>query len=231
MSTYLELCQKVAQESGVVAGVQPLTVVGQTDTLKKIVDWTKDAWVFIQTYHDNWPWMRSTFSTQTIANTSSYTAAYMALTDHDRFMGDKPGYRPVSIFLTATGVSDTTPVKEITYEQWQTTYGRGTQTAAKPIHYCISPAGVLLLGPTPDAVYTLNGEYYRSPQVFSANTDTPTGLKAKFHNLIAYRALMRLALFDESAPAYQNSKMLFDELFNTLEREADRITMKGGFLA
>lgn len=44
---YLTLCQKVARESGVVAGVQPATVTSQTGRLLKIVSWVNDAWTWV----------------------------------------------------------------------------------------------------------------------------------------------------------------------------------------
>ncbi len=59
MTTYLGLCQDVSRESGVVDGVVPTTVVGQTDELAEVVAWTAQAWTDIQNMRSAWLWMRT----------------------------------------------------------------------------------------------------------------------------------------------------------------------------
>jgi hypothetical protein len=80
--TYLQLCQRTATECGVasnsaIAAVMP-TVVGATGSLGRVVNWVGDAWREIQTFHEDWVWMRSSsilgrgFSFTTVAGQASY---------------------------------------------------------------------------------------------------------------------------------------------------------------
>ena len=57
--TFLELCQRVDEESGTVAGGQPTTVTGQSGRLKTIVQWTAEAYQRIQTMRSTWLWLET----------------------------------------------------------------------------------------------------------------------------------------------------------------------------
>ena len=185
MSTFLELAQDVARESGTVSGVSPGSVVSQTGRLLKIVEWTAQAYVMIQNLHADWRWMQKTYSGTTTAGSSQYTAASFSVTDMRDWLRDNlvTGYQPHTIYLTATGVSDEGALREISWQLWRSTYGRGSQTNNYPAFYAISPAGELSLGPIPDDNYTINGEYRQSAVVMSADADIP-GLSAAFHQII-----------------------------------------------
>lgn len=234
MATFLELCQKAARNSGVISGVAPATTVEQTGDLQQLVQWVVDAWVRIQTHRDDWRWMRCAFSAATIPGVSEYTRATWNLTDHDRWFTDQvqAGYFPITLYRTATGVSDEGVIREVAYETWRTCYDRGVQTANRPRVYAISPSGAFLLGPTPDAVYTVKGEYYRVPQVLTKNKDTPLGLAAQYHDAIVWRALMLLGSFDESQAALSVATLNYLELLQQMERHAlPEIRMDRGALA
>ena len=47
MATFLQLCQKLARESGSVSGgaMQPTSVLNQSGRLAKVVAWLSDGWV------------------------------------------------------------------------------------------------------------------------------------------------------------------------------------------
>ena len=134
-TTFLQLCQQVARDSGVISGVKPTTTVGQTAQLGQVVDWVKDAWVFVQT-EANWPWLRTEFSKVTVASTYSYLPTAWSLTDHESWITEP---YTVSMYLTATGVSDESSLRLITYETYRNRYLQGTQTATRPLEYAISP--------------------------------------------------------------------------------------------
>jgi len=59
--TFLELCQMTAQQSGTIQGTLPTTVVGQTNRLKQIVDFVREAYIDIQNAHRGWRWLNSEF--------------------------------------------------------------------------------------------------------------------------------------------------------------------------
>lgn len=234
MATFLELCQKTARESGTVSGVSPSTTVSQRDRLAKIVSWVAEAWLRIQNHRDDWLWMRGEFSKITIAGTNAYTGASWNLTDLARFVVDQDavGYLPVTLYKTATGVADEGPIVYIPYPAYRTRYGRGAQTNNRPVEYSIGPSGEFLLGPIPNDDYTVRGEYFRTPQRFAADADVPTGLPARFHEVIAWRALMLLAEHDEAITSITTAAGNYSEILRQLERDQlPVVTLGGGPLA
>lgn len=201
MATYLQLCQKVARDSGTISGTSPATVSGQTGRLGLIVAQVAEAWVQIQNLHAHWRWMRGEFSGTTTSGAGQYTNNSWALTDWAEWVHDEYDHRPHSIYLTATGVSDERVLIEIPWRRWREQFDRGTQTNSYPAYYAISPANEFCLGPTPDATYTVKGEYRKTVETLSANADEPN-CPARFHDIIAWRALMLLAQFDEASSDY-----------------------------
>ena len=215
MSTFLAISQKVTRESGTVAGVLPSAVTGQTGRLLKIVNWVIDAWNEIQNDESTWLWMRKEFSQETIADTFRYTPASWNLTDFSRWVIDPLS---VSMYLKATGVSDEGEVNFLRWDEWRTKYGRGTQDANRPIEYTITPLNEFALGPKADKVYTVSGEYYAGNQTLAADGDVPN-CPARFHDVIVWKALMKLAATDEGPEQLAHAESLYRPLRFALERD------------
>lgn len=229
-TTFLQLCQQVARDSGVISGVRPTTTVGQTDQMKQIVEWVKDAWVGVQT-EMRWPWMRSAFSGVTVAGTSTYSptavAPGWAITDWSAWVTDP---YCVSMYLTSTGVSDEGFLGKIDYVDWRRKYFLGSQTNNRPTEYSVTPTGLFALGAVPDAVYTVRGEYWRVPQVFSADADVPTGLPEEYKNLIVYRALQQFGEYDEAANAVNAAARNYADMLLRMQRDLLPEVRIGGYL-
>ncbi len=230
MSTFLELCQDVARESRTLSGTVPSTVTDQVGRLLKIVEWTAQAFVDVQNVHAGWRWMQKTYSGDTTASTAKYLPASFGLSDHRDWLRDGMayGYRPHTIYLTATGVSDETELNEISWHQYRTKYDRRAQTNNRPSEYAISPAGEFCLGAIPDDTYTLQGEYAQAAVRMTADANIP-GLPVAHHAIIVWRAIMILAESDgdqeqRSAAALRYTGMLADLSHDQLPR----ITL-GGF--
>lgn len=219
MATYLELCQKTARESGIVAGTQPLSVSGQTGLLLQIVGWVADAWTEIQNKRNAWSWMHAPWSGTLTAGTGVYTAGSFGLARHGRWIGDDPVTRryPTTLYLQAAGIADERPIFAIGYDDWLARYGRGVQVAARPVHYAVSPANELCFGPVPDAAYVARGRYTKSAQVLAANADTPE-CPTQFHDVIVHRARMKLAAHDEAPQQFQAAESEYNLLMGQLER-------------
>lgn len=58
---FLQLCQKLRQEAGI-AGNGPLTTVGQSGELGRLVDWIQQGYNDIQEKHEDWDFLRYDFS-------------------------------------------------------------------------------------------------------------------------------------------------------------------------
>jgi hypothetical protein len=229
MSTYLQLCQDVARESGVISGTNPTTVLSQNGRLLKIVEWTAQAWVNIQNLHADWRWMQKTFSGAATSGSGQYTAASWSITDLRDWLRDnrETGYQPHTIYLTATGVSGEGALREISWQQWRTTYGRGSQTNNYPSEYAISPAGEFSLGPIPDDDYTVQGEYRQAAVVMTVDGDTPA-LPAAFDQIIVWQAIMLLAEFDEAVEQRAAAILKYNALLEDLQRDQLPVVSLGG---
>lgn len=212
---YLELCQMVARESGTVSGTQPSSVASQTGRMAKIVHWVDIAWRQIQNRRNAWLWMRDEFEGNLSAGSARYTPASFSLTRHAEWINEED---TVTLYKQSEGVSDEGRLLFMPWKMYRRTYERGTQTADRPVHYTISPAGELCFGPKPDATYVVRGEYRKSPQTLSENEDIPE-MPARFHELVAWEGLLLLAEHDEAEIHIAVANRRKSELSSDLERD------------
>ena len=218
MATFLQICQKVAAESGTISGTQPTSVCGQVGRLSKVVGWVADAWTEIQNREASWRWMRVPFpaSALAIANSASYTPVAWNITDFAEWLVTDQG---LSIYATALGVADETPIKFISWDGYWRIYTRGVQTPSRPMYYSISPQNALVLAPIPDQAYQVRGEYRQVPQTLTNNTDVPA-CPPRFHDAIVWAAVARLCQHDEASPvALASAQYKFNEFLGGLERD------------
>jgi len=220
MSTFLQLCQDVCRESGTFTGTQPSSVTSQAGRLLKVVNWTANAWVKIQNLHAAWNWMRREFTTTdtvTIAETARYTPSAWSITDLAEWIKDKG---VMTIYLSSLGVSDEGELEYIPWADFRYLYTIGTQTSSRPVHWSVSPDdNEFCLGPTPDAVYVVNGEYRQTAQVLAVNGDTPN-LPARFHQIIVWKGVLLLGEHDEADRlALATSERNYSEDLDGLRRD------------
>jgi hypothetical protein len=204
MSTYLELCQKLALECDISGGdTVPTAVTGQTGELQRVVKWIADAWIEIQERHPNWRWKRTGFTLSTVADDSSYvstdatdddTAA--AIATFGRWLVDDDE-DPGKIFLASAGEGTETWLTYADWNDFKSIYRIGTQISAYPIHVSIDPKNNLVIGPPPNGVYTITGDFQRGIQSFSADGDIPD-MPVRFHNLIVYEAMKKYGFFESA---------------------------------
>lgn len=199
MSTYLELCQTLRRECSI-SGTGPTAVLSQVGQYLDVVNWVKQAWTSLQNRHTHWRWLRSTWSVNTVANDDTY--AYTDCTDTltsatiTRFSHwwprDEAGYPNVKCYLSATGVAAEGWLTPLPWSTFTAIYRRGTQTSNQPVHCTIDPQNNLVLGPKPNAVYVVSGEYQKSAQILAADGDIPE-MPLQFHDLVWCAAMRRYA--------------------------------------
>ena len=159
--------------------------------------------------------MRKGFSNVLSVDQFKYTAASFSLTDFSRWVTDPMS---VTMYLTATGVSDEGELNFISWERWRLKYGRGSQTANRPIEYTITPALEFAVGPKPDLVYTVLGEHYQGNQRLASDDDTPN-CPARFHDVITWKALKKLKFTDEDQDGIRYAEDMLQPLRFALERD------------
>ena len=232
--TYLSLCQDTRRECRVAGtSTTPSTVVGQTGRLGDIVAWVAQAYTEIQEAKD-WNWLRSTFTVNTVANDDTY--AYGDCTDSrlsavlTRFSkwwlrnGDESN---ITLYLTSAGVGGENYLTPIDWIDFRERYKRGTQTTGQQIHVAIDPQGNLVLGPKPDAIYTINGEYQMSPQTLTADADVPE-MPTRFHSLIMYRAMEKYGAANGAPEVFNRGGYEGGKKVRALERnQLPDVTLNG----
>lgn len=199
MSTFLELCVDVRRECRV-GQSGPSTVVNQVGQLERIVNWVADAYTEIQQRSTTWRWLRSEFSLNTVANTDTYasgsctdTIDNAAVTRFARWLPmDDSSYANMRIYLQSAGAGSERWMTFLDWASFRQIYRIGTQNPGAPVHVSIDPRNKLVLGPKPNGVYVVTGEYQKSPQTLSADNSTPE-MPEQFHNLIVYMAMRKYA--------------------------------------
>lgn len=196
------------------AGTGPSAVANQTGEYKRIVDWIAVADQEVQQEHDNWKFMFNTFTLNTVAADGSYTGADCIVPVTDLRVWRQ---RSLKCYLLATGVSDQNHLGYIDYEIWDVMYNTGQQTDSRPIHWTIGNAMEILLGPIPNDVYRVSGEYQRSVTVMTMDADSPI-YPAEFHMLPVYLGMMKYGRSTGASELYEDGQRLYAKMLNRMRR-------------
>jgi hypothetical protein len=201
MSTFLELCQDFREEAGI-TGSGPVSVIGQTGEMKRVVNWILKAYKDIQNKHRNWDFLRENFSFETIASTSTYLPTAVSLDELATWKQDT-----FRIYRTATGVADEQWLRCWRWDELRDAYliGPSRSQTGRPTEFAIKPDKSVVFWPAPDAVYTVTGEYFQRAQTMTANADEPL-LPEQFHDIIKWRAMMYYGAYEGAAEVYANGK-------------------------
>lgn len=236
MSTFLQLVQDLARESGTLAPSSITTVVSPTNPrLDKLVGWVRKAYTNLQNQHKEWAWLRA----ETLQTLTASTARYLGpgaspnfgLTRWGSWLEDGDDLLTVSIYDNSIGTEDEGPIRQIDYALWYAKYGRGDHDENRPIEWAISPAQELCLGPTPDAAYKIRFPYIKTPQSLAADADTPE-MPSRFHDLVVWEAMRLLQTHDGNFNAKQFYMPEMLEMRSHLEREQlPEIRIGGGPIA
>jgi hypothetical protein len=214
--TFLELCRKVALESGTIAGIPSFTTLaGATGRLAKLAGWVSDAYRDIQNERPDWLWLRKEFTKALIADQATYTPASFSL-EVARWLGDTKSRRTLSLYDSTIGVADEGALCQIPYDSWRDRYYRGEHDANRPTVWTIKPEDKsLCFGPTPDAAYVIRGEYIARPQILALDADEPD-MPEHFHGVIVGEALRLMARSDEAFQSLAPLAAQYDRLRHPL---------------
>jgi hypothetical protein len=103
------------------------------------------------------------------------------------------------------GFNDEMFLDEIPYDAWRNAYMLGAmrRVQTRPYVIAVGPDQSLCLGPPPNALYTITGDYWVAPTEMSADTDVPAGLPTRFQMLIVYRTMMKYAGYESAPEVYE----------------------------
>lgn len=216
---YLEICQAVRSRIGL-HGTGPSTVVSPTDVEKDIVDAVHDAWVDIQNYRDEWDWMRVTTTFNTVAQKTNYTTVDIA----------GPSNRVSHFIKDSLYAYKNSKYELLTYLDENLFEYRhiNDDDDTAPSEYTINRNDQSIEINSPDAVYPMQVDYYKTPQLLTDNTDTPE-MPVRWHLLIVYLAIQKLSSSIASASSGQEFAQAYAVMLGQLMRsqlKKKRVTMR-----
>lgn len=227
--TFLQLVNKLALESMISTSAATVTdTANQTGMAARFVEWVAAAHRDVQDRHDNWRWLRSTWSVNTVAATDTY--AYGACTDTrltgaiDRFSHwiylDDDGSHNTKKYLTSGGVAGESWLIYLPWSAFRLIYKRGPQqlNQGPPIHFTVDPQNKVVIGPIPDGIYTISGEYQMGAKDFASKNDTPEW-PARFHDLVVWFALEKYGRSSAAGEAIAKAEIMSSRLMRRLERD------------
>jgi hypothetical protein len=223
--SFLTLVNDLASEAGASGNASSVaTVVNQTGVAKRLVGWIRQAHNDIQNRHQNWRWMRSAFSVNTVIGTDTYapttctdTRLTGAITRFARWIPyADDGSINIKRFLTSTGVSVEGYMNILPWSYFRAIYRIGTQNNGPITNITVDPQDNLITGPKPDNVYTITGEYQMSSLNFANDADTAE-FPERFDDLITYEAMKKYGAFYAATEVFQRGDIEGGRLMRQLE--------------
>jgi len=183
MSSFLELCQRVRQECGIAGEGNPTTVVAQTGILGRIVSRTSRAWVDIQASRPYWKFLHSQLTFTTTEGVRTYAVGAGAAIDNANV--DKWDTDSAFQYLDSTDDEQQLYWKDY---QWFRRMHR-TFPDGRPTEITEQPGRILAFDFTPDDVYTTTIDYWKTPELLSADDDVPA-CPEHYQDCIVWKAVM-----------------------------------------
>jgi hypothetical protein len=233
--TFLELVQRFHIDAHI-AGSPPTAVVGLSTPLTRNVNYVAQAWMELQSEHEDWDFMQVTpgFSLPTVAGQQIYApSAIPTAADPLILVGSVSSWKKDTfrVYLTSAGFPSEVFMEYYEYDDWRDAYQLGTLRTAQvqPIAWTVLPN--LSIGlQTPLTGYTVIGDYYSAPLAFAAEGSVPS-LPAQYRMLIVYKALMTYGLDESASEVYSRGQRLYTPLHNKLVMSRLPIIRDSGALA
>lgn len=177
-------------------GAAPAAPASSTRDDLSLWNWISDAWVTMQTSGTLWRFLRKACTVTTAANQSEYAYSDFGLAaQFPRLWPAGTEYRPR---VYGANGSSWLMRREMTYDEFRAAFVPGHQPGP-PVCYALTPERKLVVGPTPDGVYTIAIDVVRPTQYLSDPGDEPTGLPVEHQLVLVWDALKRAAI-DDAAP-------------------------------
>lgn len=214
--TFLELANRLLSEADI-SGAGLVTTANQQGEYKQAVDYINTAYADIQLRHTNWDFLRGDLSFNTISGVNNYSETAISLTDLSEWSPET-----MRIYLTANGI---VTEQYLIYVEWDEfrdlfMFGNSRTQTGFPTHFTKKPSdNSLTFYPIPDNVYTVEGEYYKNPDVLVLDSDTPI-FQSRYHLIIVWRALMYFATQLNAQELYAIGNMEYRKMLFKLEQFA-----------
>lgn len=222
--TYLELVKRLRSECGV-AGDGPSTTVGQIREMQRLCNWIVQSWEEIQLETREFDFMRNNTTWDTVANQQTYIPTTdIGLTDFGSWKDDS-----FKAYLASAGVATEIALTQYkSYADFRAYYLTGSRrlVTGRPMYITITPDRSLMLGFTPNDVYTCSAEYFRSPQTLAADADIPI-MPQQYHMAIVYRAMQKYGRFNAAGEQVEAGQAGYSSIINRLVADQSPQIMYG----
>ncbi|TXH08646.1 MAG: hypothetical protein E6R03_17865 [Hyphomicrobiaceae bacterium] len=224
--SFLTICQEVAQEAGLTGGTLPTNVVNQSGELRRIVDWTRQAWIDIQRQQRSWTFMNADMDSLVPAGAQIVDGLAIAPPVLNVGEWDENSFR-VSI---PGQIGTEVPLVFMTYRAFRDTYLVGQISVGMPAFITVDRAKKLEWNVVSDRQYRLRGQYKRSLQRLQANDDDPY-CSEDYADAIKWKALMYYAQYEEAGSIYSVASSNFRQALTDMRNNCLPSIEWGGPLA
>lgn len=207
---FLQLCQRVRQEAGI-SGNGPTTTVGQSGEMKRVVDWTQTAWLDVQNANPDWLWMQGNFSFTCTVAQAAYTPVQAGLSDFASWNTD-------DVWVYSGTTANEYPMTFVPYADFKSVYMMGAIPTGRPAFFTVMPDKSLRFYPTPDAAYTIYGDYQKTASDLASDAAEP-GCPARFHMIVAYGALKKYARYEAAPEVFEDASIEYKRFLSNLAQD------------
>lgn len=181
--------------------------------------WIADSYTELQQEHP-WRWLRKSFTVNTVADDGEYAFGDCTDTETSAVISRFSAWYPNTFkaYLSSGGVGGEYELHWVPWDTFRRRYRYGTQTSSTPNHVSEDPTRKFVLGPKPNAVFVVSGDFQKGPQTLALDADEPE-MPSQFHKVIVYDALIRYG-FNRVAPeALQYAQTEGSRLMSALKRD------------
>lgn len=182
----------------------------------RLVNWILKGYEDVQQEHETWLFRRDDFSFETISGTQTYTPLAAGIDDFGAWYFD-PDHSNLSGIRIYSSASDEQDLIFFPWDEFRANYKYGSfrTQSSRPTIFSIKPNMSMELWATPDAVYTVNGEYIKTTQTMTANADEP--LFSDYHMVIVWKALMYYGAYEGAPEVYAHGEKEYRKMLAKLE--------------
>lgn len=217
---FLQICQRFVRESRISRSATPLppTVLNQSGQMQMVVDWVADAWVDLQTLHDDWRFMRRTAQFDLIQGQSEYTPQQCGI-EPEEFGHWAP--KTFRNYVTSVGLSSEIPMSYLSYDCWRDTYQYGAMrtSQSRPNVVTVMPNNNLGVSFTPVDGYSMIGDYYVAPVRMETDEEIPALPIQHNFMLIVYEAMVAYGYSEIAPERLERAKIKRRELLAKLRKD------------
>lgn len=215
--TFLGLVQRACVEAGS-SGNGPSTTANQKGEYGRFVNWVNDAWLDIQSKHQDWGWLRVSPGVSFVPTSLQFTTTPAVAGAVNFGMWARDTFRN---YATVQGQKSEVTMAYLDYDLWRDTYQIGAlrNSPTRPIEVAISPVDKsICLGPAPDGTFTVTADYFRAPSYMINDNDIPL-LPAQFHMAIVWAALVMYGEFEAAPDVIQRGQTKLLSFMRKMERD------------